>query len=161
MAGQKVRLLLFVPPGWCVGEARERYSSPSPSIPRPVLGLGQTLVDGRLEAPHMFHRHVLRLTERRLQVFVESCEYLTVQNLKHCLSVKSVLLSNTFPYLESSDSVDHSLQLNSFNIFVLAIHSLDPDGNIACYQGSDFIYQRIVPEDMIAEVQTLEPSLLG
>jgi len=91
----------------------------------------------------MFHRHVLRLTERRLQVFVESCEYLTVQNL------------------ESSDSVDHSLQLNSFNIFVLAIHSLDPDGNIACYQGSDLICQRIVPEDMIAEVQTLEPSLLG
>ena len=152
---------MFVPPGWCVGEARERYSSPPSSLAWPVLRLGQRLVDWRLEAPHMFHRHVLRLAEGSLQIFVESGEYLTVQNLKYFSSVQSIFPTNTSLYLESSDSVNHSLQLNSFNIFVLAIHSLDPDGNIACYQGSDFIYQRIVPEDMIAEVQTLEPSLLG
>lgn len=117
-------LLLFVPPGCVGGEARERYSSPPSSLAWPVLRLGQRLVDWRLEAPHMFHRHVLRLAEGSLQIFVESGEYLTVQNL------------------ESSDSVNHSLQLNSFDIFVLAVHSLNP-------------------EDVIAEVQTLEPSLLG
>ena len=54
-----VRLLLLVPAGrTIVGEARERYSSPSPTLARPVLRLGQTLVDWRLEAPDMFHRHV-------------------------------------------------------------------------------------------------------
>ena len=76
-----VRLLLFVPPGCLGGEARERYSSPSPSLTRPVLGLGQALVDWRLEAPHMLHRHVFRLAEGSLQIFVESGEYLTVENL--------------------------------------------------------------------------------
>ena len=54
-----VILLLFLPPGCRVGEARERYSSPSPSLARPVLGLGQALVDWGLETPHMLHGRVL------------------------------------------------------------------------------------------------------
>ena len=128
-------LLLFVPPGCLGGEARERYSSPSSSIAGPVLRLGQRLVDWRLEAPHMLHRHVFRLAEGSLQIFVESGEYLTVQNLKYFSSVQSIFPTNTSLYLESSDSVNHSLQLNSFDIFVLAVHSLNPDDIMGCYQG--------------------------
>ena len=45
-------------------------------------------------------------------------------------------------YLEPSDPVHHSLELDALDILVLAVDPLDP-------------------EDVVTEVQTLEPPLLG
>ena len=62
--------------------------SPSAALARSVVRLGQTLVDGRLEAPHVFYRHVLGFAEGSLQIFVECGEYLTVENLEEFLLEK-------------------------------------------------------------------------
>lgn len=75
--------------------------------------LGQRLVDRRLEAPDMFHRHVLSLTVARLQILVQGGKHLGVQDLK------------------SPNPVHHSFQLNSFNILVFSIHPLNPEYVVA------------------------------
>lgn len=88
------------------------------------MRLGQALVDWWLETSNMFHWHVLSLAVTRFQIFIQCREYLTVKDL------------------EPSNPVDHPLELDPLNVFILAINPLDT-------------------EYVVTEVQTLEPPLLS
>ena len=66
---------------------------------------------------------------------------MTVENLCRDKHV-SVRNNRAKIYLESSDPVHHSFQLDALDVLILPV---DP----------------LYPEDVVAEVQTLEPPLLG
>ena len=64
------------------------------------------------------------------------------EGIKNVMSAKTIEAHLTVQDLEPSDAVDHPLQLDPLDVLVLAVDPLDP-------------------EDVVAEVQTLEPPLLG
>lgn len=88
------------------------------------MRLGQGLMYGWLEAPDMFDRHVFSLAVAGLKILAQGREDLRIENL------------------ESPYSIHHSLELNSFNVVVLAVYPL-------------------YSENVVAEVETFEPPLLA
>ena len=95
-----------------------------------------------LEAADMLNWHIVILTERCLQIFVQGGENLTIEDLwkTNIIVLKTFLITQL--YLEPPDPVHHSLELDALDVLVLSVNPLDP-------------------EDVITEVQTLEPPLLG
>ncbi len=103
---------------------------------------GERLVNGRLEATHVFHRHVLCIRGARVQVFVQGGEDLSVE------------------HLEPPDTIDHSFQL----LYKIAIFI----SSICKYLGStydslDVLVLAINPlnsKNVVAKVEALESPLL-
>ena len=96
-----------------------------------------------LEAADMLHWHIVILTERCLQIFVQSGENLTIEDLgKINIIVSGNNYLEALLYLDPPDPVHHSFELDALDVLVFAVDPLDS-------------------EDVVTEVQTLEPPLLG